>query len=179
MAGLPTMSHIDSANQEVRYSGKLSRKKTFTNFTILEPPAKIFPRNLGVPYPPMIGFSIPPKFFSVKWFFLPKCESFLPWKFLAIWYAHSCYICATVLIIMLRLRYAKFYLAATVSTHFLPLAPSSLMQIFNTDKILQINTNAINPRYLIMHAYRSEEIGYIHVRTKSGRVAPYKTLYKT
>ena len=57
--------------------------KNFTkiNFTVLEPPAKDFRRNLGVPYPPMIGFRIPQKFSlqndhsyrSMKAFFL---ESF-------------------------------------------------------------------------------------------------------
>ena len=67
-----------------------------------------------------------------------------------------------------------------MSIHYLlPLAPSPLMEIFNMNEILQIYTNLITPRYLVMHAHQSEVVGYNHVCTKSGCVAPYKTLYKT
>ena len=40
----------------------------------------------GVPYPLMIGFSIPRKFSPRNGHFLPICESFLPRKFPAIQY---------------------------------------------------------------------------------------------
>ena len=42
----------------IQYSRKLLREKTFTNFAVLEPPAKVFSAIFG----PMIGFSIPWKF---------------------------------------------------------------------------------------------------------------------
>ena len=66
---------------QIPYSRKLSREKTFMNFAVLEPPTKVSPRNLGMPYSPMLGFSIPRNSH-----FLQIRESFLPWKFPAIWY---------------------------------------------------------------------------------------------
>ena len=63
------------------YSAKLSREKIFTNFAVLEPATKVFSMKLGVPYPPMIGFSIPQKFSPRNGHFLPIRESFLPRKF--------------------------------------------------------------------------------------------------
>ena len=45
---------------------------------------KFSPWNLGMPYPPVLGFSIPWKLFPAKWLFSPIRESFLPWKFPAI-----------------------------------------------------------------------------------------------
>ena len=56
------VDHLSAVMMEIiiLYSGKLSREKTFINFTVLEPSTKQFsPQNLGVPYPPMAGFSIP------------------------------------------------------------------------------------------------------------------------
>ena len=44
--------------------------------------------NLGVPYPPMLGFSIP-QVFSAKWSLSPIRKSFLPRKFPAIRYLTS------------------------------------------------------------------------------------------
>ena len=43
----------------IPYGRKLLREKTFTNIAVLEPPTKVFYTNLGVPYPPMIGFGVP------------------------------------------------------------------------------------------------------------------------
>ena len=53
-------------------------------------PRKFSPRNLGMPYPPMLGFSIPWKFSPRNDQRLsPIRESFLPRKFPAIWeHAH-------------------------------------------------------------------------------------------
>ena len=51
---------------------------------------KFSPWNLGVPYPPVTGFSIPQKFFSQRnGHFLPICESFLLQKFPTIWLLYS------------------------------------------------------------------------------------------
>ena len=41
----------------VPYSGKLSREEMFTSFAVLEPPVKFSSPNLGVPFPPMLGFA--------------------------------------------------------------------------------------------------------------------------
>ena len=41
------------------YSRKFSREKTFTNFTGLEPPAKVFSMKFGHMIPTYTGFSIP------------------------------------------------------------------------------------------------------------------------
>ena len=49
-------SIIDYCNVLLQ-SGKLSRQKTFMNFAVWSHPQKFSPRNLGVPYPPMLGFS--------------------------------------------------------------------------------------------------------------------------
>ena len=67
------------------FQGKIFTK---INFTVLEPPAKVFRWNLGVPYPPMIGFRIPQKFSPQNDHSLIR-ESFLPWKFPAIQYPHT------------------------------------------------------------------------------------------
>ena len=74
------------ANTVYNYSAKFLREKTFTNFVVLEPPAKVFSMKFGcaVPtYDRQIGFIIPRKFLrkmvtlyrSVKVFSL---ESFPP-----------------------------------------------------------------------------------------------------
>ena len=49
----------------IPYSRKLSREKTFTNFVVLEPPAKVFSLKFGcaiLTYSCTLGFSIPRKF---------------------------------------------------------------------------------------------------------------------
>ena len=51
----------------VSYNRTLLRVKTFTNFTVFEPLAKVFSTKLGMLYPPdMIGFSILQKFSPSK-----------------------------------------------------------------------------------------------------------------
>ena len=55
--------------------------ETFTNFTILEPPAKVFSTKFGRTTPTHDRFQ-----HSAKWSLLPICESFLPQKFPAIRY---------------------------------------------------------------------------------------------
>ena len=51
----------------IPYNRKLLRVKTFTNFTVFEPLAKVFSTKLGVLYPPnTIGFSILQKFSPAK-----------------------------------------------------------------------------------------------------------------
>ena len=37
--------------QNISYSGKFSREKTFTNFVVLEPPAKVFSTKIGCAVP--------------------------------------------------------------------------------------------------------------------------------
>ena len=66
----------------IPYSGKLSREKAFTNFTVLEPSVKIFSMKFGRAIPTYDRFLA--KTFSAKWSLLPICESFLPRKFPAI-----------------------------------------------------------------------------------------------
>ena len=58
------------------YSGKLSRKKTFTNLAVLEPPAKVFSMKFGHAVPTCDKFWQSAKVFSVKWSLLTN-----PWKF--------------------------------------------------------------------------------------------------
>ena len=63
----------------IPYSGNFLRDKTFVNFADLEPPAKVFSMKFGgVPYPPMISFTIPRKFSQRNGHSLPIHESFLP-----------------------------------------------------------------------------------------------------
>ena len=38
---------VVSTERHIPYSGKLSREKTFTNFTVLEPLAKVFSMKFG------------------------------------------------------------------------------------------------------------------------------------
>ena len=72
------------------HSGKLSREKTLTNFTVLKPPAKVFSTKFGCAVPTyMIGFSIPQKFSPQNGHFLPIHESSLRLKFPAIQYYAS------------------------------------------------------------------------------------------
>ena len=55
----------------IPYSGKLLREKTFANFEVREPSAKIFSTKiLGMSHPLMFGFKQSVKVFSVK-FSLP------------------------------------------------------------------------------------------------------------
>ena len=64
-------------SQVLLYSGKLSREKTFVDFEVWEPSAKVFSAKFGgMPHPPTIGFKQSVKVFSVK-FSLPTG----PWKF--------------------------------------------------------------------------------------------------
>ena len=56
------------------YSGKLLREKIFMNFAVHL--RRFSPLNLGVPYLPMIGFSIPRKFSLRNGPTLLICESF-------------------------------------------------------------------------------------------------------
>ena len=58
-------------------SGKLSREKTFTNFAVLEPPAKVFSTKFGRTVPNYVRFWHSAKVFSAKWPLLPIRESFL------------------------------------------------------------------------------------------------------
>ena len=77
---------LASIQEVLPYSAKLSRGKTFTNFVVWNHPWKFCPWNLGMPYPPMTGFSIPRKFSPRNGHLLPICESFLPQKFPTIQY---------------------------------------------------------------------------------------------
>ena len=55
----------------IPYSGKLLREKTFANFEVREPSAKVFSTKFwGMPHPLMFGFKQSVKVFSVK-FSLP------------------------------------------------------------------------------------------------------------
>ena len=51
----------------IPYSGKLSREKTFTNFTVLEPPTKVFSTKFRHGIPTYERFYHSAKVFSVKW----------------------------------------------------------------------------------------------------------------
>ena len=68
------------------YSGKLLREKTFVNFEVLWLFAKVFSAKFG----DVVSFGgtseQSTKVFSVKMFFPPICESFLPQKFLTVRY---------------------------------------------------------------------------------------------
>ena len=55
-------SSIQPCNWKILYSGKLSREKTLRISQFESHPRKFSPRNLGMPYPPMLGFCIPQKF---------------------------------------------------------------------------------------------------------------------
>ena len=46
----------------IPYSGKLWKKKTFTNFVALETPVKVFSSKMGMPYPPMLELAFHEKF---------------------------------------------------------------------------------------------------------------------
>ena len=76
-----------SASVAIPYSRKVLRVKTFANFAFLWLFAKVFPVKFGV----AASFSAAQasnsrKFFLRKSYFSPIRESFLPWKFPAIWY---------------------------------------------------------------------------------------------
>ena len=76
------------------YSGKLSREKTFANFTVLWRFAKVFSAEFGgVASFGAAETSNPRKFSPGKLYFSPICESFLPQKFFAIRYAVKFYCC--------------------------------------------------------------------------------------
>ena len=77
---------------KISYSGKLSREKTFTNFTVSEPPTKVSSTKFGCAIPTYVRFWYSAKVFSAKWSLLPICESLLPQKFPAIRYIHYVYI---------------------------------------------------------------------------------------
>ena len=57
------------------YSGKLSREKMFTNFTVLEPPAKVFSSKFGSAISTYVRF-----LHSAKWSHLPDPRKFSPLK---------------------------------------------------------------------------------------------------
>ena len=73
----------------IPYSGKLWKKKTFTNFVALETPVKVFSSKNGHAVPTYVRVSIPWKVFYTRWSLLPIHKNFLPWKFLAIQYPLS------------------------------------------------------------------------------------------
>ena len=67
--------HLVAILRRLPYGAKLSREKTFSNFAVLEPPAKVFFHKIWVdPYQPMIGFSILRKFSPQNGHFLPIHE---------------------------------------------------------------------------------------------------------
>ena len=70
-------------------TGKLSREKTFMNFTVLWLYAKFSPRNLGCDVLWRCKSEQSAKVFSAKIIFPPIRESFLPRKFPAIRYMGS------------------------------------------------------------------------------------------
>ena len=53
-------------HDQVLYSGKLSREKTFTNFAVLEPSAKVFSTKFGHAVPTYDRFQHSAKVFSMK-----------------------------------------------------------------------------------------------------------------
>ena len=74
--------------QHIPYSGKLSREKTFANFTVLWLIAKVFSAKFGS----VASFGTAKannqrKFSPQKSYFSPVHESFLPQKFPAVQYA--------------------------------------------------------------------------------------------
>ena len=73
----------------VPYSGKLSREKTFANFTVLWQFAKVFSAKFGAWHPLARQSEQSVKIFPVKIVFSPIHESFLPWKLTTIRYVHS------------------------------------------------------------------------------------------
>ena len=66
LAGMKITSH-HGIYVLVPYSRKLSREKTFTNFMVLEPPAKVFSSKFGCAVPTYNRFKHSAKVFSVKW----------------------------------------------------------------------------------------------------------------
>ena len=71
----------------IPYSGKLSREKTFTNFAIFPPSAKVFSTKFQACHTHYATtFNIPQKFSPRNAPFPPIRESFLPRKFPAIRY---------------------------------------------------------------------------------------------
>ena len=66
----------------IPYSGKLSKKKTFTNFVVLEPLVKVFFSNYGHTIPTYGRVSIPWKVFYTEWPLLLIHKFFLLWIFL-------------------------------------------------------------------------------------------------
>ena len=66
---------------KVPYSGKLSREKTFMNFEVREPSAKVFSTKFwGMPHPLMFGFKQSVKVFSVKFSLPTDPQKFSPSK---------------------------------------------------------------------------------------------------
>ena len=67
--------------KQILYSGKLSREKTFANFTVFWLFAKVFSTKFGgVVSLSMARVSNPRKFCPQKSYFSPICEKFSPWK---------------------------------------------------------------------------------------------------
>ena len=65
----------------IPYSGKLSREKTFANFEVQEPSAKVFSMKFwGMPHPLMFGFKLSMKVFSVKFSLPTDPRNFSPSK---------------------------------------------------------------------------------------------------
>ena len=65
----------------IPYSGKLSREKTFANFEVREPSAKVFSTKFwGMPHPLMFGFKQSVKVFSVKFSLPTDPQKFSPSK---------------------------------------------------------------------------------------------------
>ena len=63
------MYDVTHTHYEIQYSGKLSKEKTFMNFTVLEPPVKVFSSEFGYAVPTYDRFwhSVNVTSFSAKW----------------------------------------------------------------------------------------------------------------
>ena len=65
----------------ILYSGKILREKTFANFEVQEPSAKVFSTKFwGMPHPLMFGFKQSVKVFSVKLSLPTDPQKFSPSK---------------------------------------------------------------------------------------------------
>ena len=61
-----TVGMVYLAIHVIPYSGKVSREKTFTNFAVLEPPAKVFSSEFGRAISTYARFVHSTKVFSTK-----------------------------------------------------------------------------------------------------------------
>ena len=112
-------------NNQKRYriAGNFRRRKSFANFAVLWLFAKVFYTKLG----DMLSFgtarvSNPWKFSPRKSYFSPICESFVPWKFLAMqWRFHSQCGNNNVLLFVEACAYQ-------CSKHWMPIAAQHILQ---------------------------------------------------